>query len=344
MLFMIDEYISENPDRPLSALDKFRDCSKNLHELSLQEINEEVAKWNPLSKRTAYNQKKSIAHYFQWLQSKGVSVDIKLVDSIQIPISQNNYLIYSISDLEYYYNILFKILESNAINNAKTWNKPSYYMCYAADILAFYGLTEEQILKLKLNDVSETGIKGYNLPLTENNLKVLMFYKMSDKYTNGTSLIGDTYIRSTRKTDNTTDTGFLSRPIWRLPLSEQDSYLKKLLRTSNVLKLGVFDRIYQKEKETNELINIRKPRPQWLDDIIRIIVNPEIEPSMVLFKKDYINYRNERNNAKPKYECIESANEEKSINKNKAIERYNEVMKQMKDLSTELEQLKDLIK
>ena len=270
---MIEEYISENPDRPLSALDKFKDCSKYLHELSLQELNEEVSHWNPLNKRTAYNQKKAIAHYVQWLQLKGVETNIKFIDDIQIPISQDQYLIYSSNDISYYYDILFKILEQNAVIEGKTWNRASYYMCYASDILAFYGLTEEQIIKLKLDDISETGVNGYDLPLTKEDIDVLIYYKECKRYTNNMILVGDTYIRSTRKAGESIDAGYLSRPIWRLTLKEKDNYLKKLLRVSNVLKLGVLDRVYRKEKETNELVDIKKIRPSWLNDIVKIIVN-----------------------------------------------------------------------
>ena len=60
MLFMINEYAAEYPEYNVSIFAKFADTPKNLHEMSLDEINEIVGEWKPLSENTViYYQKSS---------------------------------------------------------------------------------------------------------------------------------------------------------------------------------------------------------------------------------------------------------------------------------------------
>lgn len=335
MLYLIDKYVQEYPDRPLQALEKFKDLPKNLHEMSLAELNDIVKEWNPLTERTAYNQRKSILYYLKWLRYQGIQVNPQIANEIEIPISKRQFLIYSTKDIEYYYNILFKLLEKQAIMENSTFDKSKYYLCYATGILAFYGLTDEQIINLQLSDVQPDGVIGYDLPLTEHDIDILLKYKNVTKFSNNMPLIGTTYVRSTRNASESIDSGFLSRPIWRVKLDDENNYLKSLLRVSNLYKLGLYDKIYQLEKETGQRIEINCITPQWFMDI----VNKTKTSAITLSKKDYIEYRAERNSAKPK-EPVNISIEDKS----KLITRFNELTKQMQDLNNELNSIKDLIK
>ena len=216
-----------------------------------------------------------------------------------------------------------------------TFDKSKYYICYATGILAFYGLTDEQIINLQLSDVQPDGVIGYDLPLTEHDIDILLKYKNVTKFSNNMPLIGTTYVRSTRNASESIDSGFLSRPIWRVKLDDENNYLKSLLRVSNLYKLGLYDKIYQLEKETGQRIEINCITPQWFMDI----VNKTKTSAITLSKKDYIEYRAERNSAKPK-EPVNISIEDKS----KLITRFNELTKQMQDLNNELNSIKDLIK
>lgn len=292
MLYKIEEYVKEYPQRPLQALEKFRYCSKNLHEMSLKDINELVSTWNPLDEGTALNQKKQIVYYFRWLKENGINVNTEMPYDIQIPLSTKKYLIYSTNDLAKYYNILFNYLERQATITGGSFNKDSYYMCYAAGILAFYGLTEEQILELDLSDIQNTGVNGYDIPLSKHDIYILLSYKNLSRMANNMPLYGSKYIRSTRKNGESIDKAYLSRPIWRITFEKEYAYLKNLLRVSNLYWLGVYNRIYEYETTnfSNECIQINKTTPDWFVDFIGEVSKAQL----VSRKKEYMEYRLER--------------------------------------------------
>lgn len=292
MLYLFDEYIKEYPKRYTSALEKFKPYTTNLHDMSFNEVQEAIDKWKPLSERTAYNQRKQILHYFQWLQSKNINVDLTIPDKIRIPLESKKFLIYSTADIAFYYNEVFKYLEKQCTLNGTTFSKKTYYMSFAASILAFYGMTEEQILSLSLSDVQIDGVKGYeNLPLTENDIKVLLAYKNITRYVNNMPLLGTTYIRSAKQLE--IDKAFLSRPVWRIEFDEKNAYLKNLLRIGNIYDLGVMNRIY--EKDSNKSIELGlKNIPDWFGDII----GSHVTNTITNYKKDYLVYRKERDSVK----------------------------------------------
>lgn len=47
MVYRLDDYKNAYPNRPLAVLNKFQNCSKNLHEMSLDELNDFVQDWKP---------------------------------------------------------------------------------------------------------------------------------------------------------------------------------------------------------------------------------------------------------------------------------------------------------
>lgn len=336
MLYMIDEYIKEYPKRPLQALEKFRNSPLNLHEMSLSELNEAVSKWKPLSTRTAYNQRKDILNYFKWLLSKGIKVDLSIVDKIEIPISEVKYLIFSTQDIIHYYNLLFSVLTNQAIKSGSQFSANSYLMSYAAGILGFHGLTDEQIIELDLTDITTEGVKGYNLPLTKEDINILMSYKDVTTLANHMPLIGSKYIRSSRGIDNI-DGAFLSRPLWRLKLPEEYSYLKNLLRVQNLYQLGVYNRIYELEKSTGETVTLGGITPLWFKKIIG-----KAEMAITINKKRYIQYKHDREEAQsdiPKEVIISEHTSKQEIQK-----KYDELLQRRRELDKEIQELQEIVK
>ena len=293
MLLLISEYSNAYPNRSLQALDKFKDLPKYLHEMSITEINEFVSHWKPLSSRTAYNQKQQILHYFQWLQTQGAKVDANIAYKIEIPISKKQFLIYSTSDLKNYYDILFEYLEEKNKKANTTWSKSTYYMCFAAGILSFYGLSEEQIIDLNLTDITTKGVIGYDLPLTKHDIDILMTYKNTVKLGNNMPLCGDKYIRSTHS-NTIIEPSFLSRPLWRIAFDEEHIYLKNLLRTNNLYLLGIYNRIYQIEKIDGIQIETNKVAPDWFMSMFNDSLGLNNASAISIRKKEYIEYREER--------------------------------------------------
>lgn len=320
MLYLISEYASEYPYRSLQGLEKFKDCQKYLHKMSFAEINEYVSHWSPLLKRTAINQKRQILYYLQWLQTKGVSTDISRVMDIEIPITEKQFLIYSTKHLDYYYNILFDYLQERAKQNDVEFSKSVYYMCYAAGILSFYGLTEEQIIKLKLYDITSSGVNGYNLPLTKKDIDILMTYRNTQRLANRMPLCGDNYIRSIHKNTKITSS-FLSRPLWRIEFDEEHSYLQKLLTINNLYWLGVYARAYEHEDINGIEIIKNQKTPSWFCNLI----GSHNGGTLSIRKSEYLEYKTERDtysdyfNSKIENENSAEKNIESKLNENQII-------------------------
>lgn len=360
MLYLFDEYIKEYPKRYTSALEKFKPYTKNLHEMSFNEVQEAVNKWKPLSERTAYNQRKQIYNYFLWLKTKNIKVDLTIPVKIKVPLEPKMFLIYSTADIAFYYNELFKYLEKQCTLNGTTFSKKTYYMSFAASILAFYGMTEEQILSLSLSDVQIEGVKGYeNLPLTENDIKVLLAYKNITRYANNMPLLGTTYIRSAKQLE--IDKAFLSRPVWRVELDENNAYLKNLLRVGNIYDLGVLNRLY--EKDSNKSIELgQKNTPNWFGEII----GSHVTNTITNYKKEYLAYRKERDSVQEhrtdydisilqegdylegnlnveKEILIEKKNAEKQAKIDTLDAKVNTILDSIQTLATELKNIKNEI-
>lgn len=291
MLYMVNEYKKEYPDRPMAALEKFGDCTKYLHEMTLEEINNETKNWDALSFSSIGVYRQLIMYYLRWLQTKGVKTEPMIAKDIIIPIVENQYLIYSTDDLAFYYEKLFKFLEKQAVKEGGFYNKERYYLPYATGILAFYGLTDKEIAELDLSDVQLDGVYGFDLPLTDNDLEILNAYKKVDSLSRNVPLLGTKYIRSTLK-NSLIDNSFMSRPIRRIQFDEENEYLKQLLSISNLRRLGKFARIYDAEKRTGQILEIRCKNPEWFSEIIKA----KSDISLAKAKKEYIEYRIERNN------------------------------------------------
>jgi len=318
VLYLISEYVSEYPYRNLQSLEKFKSCPKYLHQMSLDEINQVVKHWIPLTERTAYKQRKQILNYFKWLQSKGEKVNSSIVDKIEIPILEKHFLIYSTKELKYYYNELFDYLKDFAEKNEIQFSKSIYYMCYASGILSFYGLTEEEIIALDLLDIQNDGVKGYDLPLTKDDLEILMTYRNTVKLGNRKPLLGNKFIRSTHS-KTTIDASYLSRPLWRINFDQEHLYLKKLLSVNNLYWLGIYSRIFKHEADSIFKLEVGKKSPQWFIDMI----GSDNAATLSFRKKEYIEYRNELLSAyeEKKYEDIDTNNDLDNIN----IEIHKEI-------------------
>ena len=343
MLYMVKEYKKEYPDRPMAVLEKFGDCSKYLHEMSLDEINKEVSTWDALSESSVGLYRQFIMYYFKWLKTKGIDIDPLIAKDIQIPVAQNEYLIFSTDDLDYYYNELFKFLEKQVTINGTFYNKERYYLPHAAGILAFYGLSDEEIANLDLSDVQMDGVRGYDLPLTENDLEILNSYKQVVSLSRNMPLLGTKYIRSTAG-NSSIDNNFMSRPIRRIQFDEENEYLKQLLSINNLRRLGKFARVYDAEKESGRYIQMRSKNPEWFNEII----GAKATLSLTKAKREYIEYRAERNNTQkiekisektviPTTEQIITDNKQEKINAIKL--KFADIARQMTELRAMIDEL-----
>lgn len=285
MLYLIDKYIAQFPHRQISELERFANSEKYLHEMTLDEVNQIASEWKPVSPETAEYMKRKIALYLEWIieQGKKVNFDIR---KLTIPVKDiPECIICSTKDIQRYYDILFSAIERKAAMNGTSGSTQVFRMTHAAGILAFYGLSDSEILNLDLSDIQPDGVRGYDLPLTQEDINVLMDYKRISKYDDEHLLKGVKYIRS--RSGETTDKYFLNRPLSKIDVEEKYTYLKKLLKTSQLSLYGKFDRVYREEKKRGELIIPTGYIPKWFKDIFIGLA----ATWMAKKRKEYIEYR-----------------------------------------------------
>ena len=340
MLMLLEKYNKEYPHRPLSTLEKFIDEPEYLHEMSAETLQAIIGKWKPMQQNTADKVKREILAYLKWLQTQGFKVNISTVQSVAFPIAKVQHYIYSTKDLADYYEKLYAFMEKQCVLNSTVFGKSKFYMCHAAGILAFYGLTDEQIIALDLSDVQPDGVRGYDLPLTKEDIDVLLAYKDTTRMTNNMPLVGTKYIRSTRIGDKGIDGAFLSRPIWRVKFDAENEYLKNLLRVSNLYKMGIFNRLYECEKSNEELLKLRYKNYDWYKEITGI----DSRSTMLIRKKEYIAYREERELNCPWQPQPEKTTQIDEQNQEVMAKRLSELQEQMAKLNAEMQQLQGLIK
>lgn len=320
MLYLIDKYIEQYPHRKIPELLRFRDSSKNLHEMTLNEVNEIVATWNSVIASTAENTKRKIAQYLEWLSEQGMEISFD-ISQVKFPVKESDAenVVYSTRDIARYYDTLYAAIERKATMNGTNGSTSAFLRCHAAGILAFYGLSDDEILALDLSDVQSDGIVGYNLPLTEEDIAVLMNYKCLRRYDNNKNLKGTKYIRNTNDSGQPENVYFLNRPLMKVDVEEKYAYLKTLLKTSQLNLFGKFDRAYNEEKKSGIKLVMGGKTPQWFDDIFQVKAN-----WLAKRKKEYIAYRDLR---------------DKSYSKDMIREKINLLNNDIRKLQNEVEEL-----
>lgn len=326
MLYLIEKYIAQFPYRQIPELLRFKDCGANLHEMTLDEVNEVVSNWSPVLPETAENTKRKIAQYLEWVAEQGQTLAFD-ISKVKFPVKENTseYVIYSTKDIQKYYNILYSAIERKAVANGTSGSTQIFRMTHAAGILAFYGLTDKQILNLDLSDVQADGVRGYDLPLTQEDISILLDYKNMHKHDNNNTLKGEKYIRNRSVTGQTTDSYFLNRPLSKIDVEEKYIYLRSLLKTSQLNLFGKFDRAYAEEKKHGEKIVMRGKTPQWFSDIFQASEN-----WLTKRKKEFISYRDFR----------DENNRSTDNTNDKIMKQLNAINSQIAKLNQEAEELR----
>lgn len=331
MLYLIDEYIAEFSHRQNDELLKFKNCDKNLHEMTLNEVNEIVSKWKPVSAKTALRTKWKIAQYLTWLKEKNrqaVKFDIMEVD-LPTKDAPSNY-IFSTKDIQQYYDILNLAIERKAAMDGTNASNQIFKMTHAAGVLAFYGLTDKQILDLDLSDIQPEGVRGYDLPLTQEDINVLMAYKNTWSYDGFHQLKGTKFIRTRVADGSTIDSYFLNRPLSKVAVEEKYSYIKALLKTSQLNLFGKFDEAYHKESEYCEAIPDAGKMPDWFKNIFKVSPN-----WLTKIRKQYIEYRDAR----------DADEEARELSNRVVANQLNDINYKIAELNKEAERLrKQLLK
>lgn len=352
MVYLIEEYKNAYKHLRLNAIKKFENYDKNLHEMSLTELNEIVSTWERTNSETIYKWKRDIINYLEWLQEKGIKTNIDVIDKIEFVKAEKEYLIFSTNDIRHYYESLFDNLEKLAAQTGKMFNRKAYYMSYASGLLSFYGMTLNQILSLDLSDVQPSGIIGYEkFEIAKEDMQIILDYKHLNYVSNNMRLIGTKYIRTTSKTKGEIKPNYLIQPLNRLTSYHNESInqLVSLLNPNNLYLLGKHNRVYQYEKEHHEYIAVGGTTPEWfyeIEEIAKPVANKRATVTISTRKKDYVNYRVERDSQiQEKADSYIEANE--TIYLNKLTEKLNATLDQIKSLTNVVSDIKneiDLIK
>ena len=340
MVYNFDKYVEQFPKRNVSIIKKFESEAKNLHEMSTDEINSIISTWGAVIPATATNQKSIISLYFDWLKKEGIPVKAD-IDGIVISVKSTEFLIYSSEILHEYWDKFFKSCEREAAKSGKSFGRDKYLASYVSGILSFYGLTSEQILALDLSDVQPDGIIGYNIPLTQNDLDVLIEYKNLKEFSNNKKVNGYKYIRAAGVVNEDT----LDRGINHGACESKDKYLKRLLTFRNAYKLGRYAEIYAEEKRTGILVDLsnRAIPADWFLEKIKLIVGGELKGNRITaYKKDYEAYRSERMAYEAKHgsQLVTVASNSPVVEKKPDVNELLESLKYIDSTIAEIEKIK----
>lgn len=292
MVYKFDEYKKEFPNKNVTALNKFVNEVKNLHEMSTDELNAIIASWGGTTYATAMNRKSMIKLYLNWLTKNGVEVKANPED-IVVPLKTTEFFIYSSENLHEYWGKYLESCEFEATKTGEYHSRERYLTSYVANILSFYGLTLKQILDINLDDVNPNGIAGYDIPLTKADIDVLLEYKGLNEFANKKKVGGKKYIRSTGVVSEST----LDYGITHGACGEDGKWLKHILSCRNLYKLGRFAKIYETEQRNGKLVDCsnRAVPADWFIKEISLIVGREAKSGrLTSYKKIYDAYRAER--------------------------------------------------
>lgn len=292
MLYLISDYINGEPpkkEKNLLELLRFEKTDKFLHEMTIEEVNAETANWSPVNKETAVKVKSKISQYLKWLSDRNVDIAFNAKD-IVLPLKETvSVEIYSTKDIYHYYELLELSINRMATRNGTSFSGNYLLMAKAAGMLAFYGLSDEQILALDLSDISKDGVADYNLPLTQRDIDTLLAYKHLERYDNNKTLKGTKYIRTVTP-DVLPNAAFLNTAFKFIKVEDEYKYLLTVLRTSQLNLFGKFDKVYREEKMRGEDIASTRQIPQWFADIFNVSKN-----WLTKMKKEYLEYCDKRN-------------------------------------------------
>lgn len=339
MLYLIDEYIAElnekrkgealiDPSKRFPELLRFKTCKNNLHEMTLEEVQAIVSKWKPVSEKTAKITRRKIDIYLRWLEEKGLPIGFD-ISQLEIPTKAEDVeFVFSTKDLQMFYDILYAALERKATIDGKDVSTQIFNMTHAAGILAFYGLSDEEIYDLDLSDVQPDGIMGYDLPLTQDDIDVLMRYKNMRVYDNRRPLKGCKYIRAGIKDGQVNDSYYINRPLSKINVEDEFLYLRTLLKTSTLNLNGKFAQAYEHELKYGESITENGDIPNWF----KLIFNASINWRAKL-RKEYLEYRRCRH----EYVAKQNAANDKIITQLNGInEKIAKLNKEAKELRKHL--------
>ena len=306
MVYLYDEFCQACPKISKTSLNKFLKSEKNLHEMTLSELNEEVSKWRGLKSRSIGGQRANLIYYLKWLKSQGIDTDPEIMRQVEFPSQEEEYFIYSTADIHELWHKLFNELEKQAAIQNKVFSRKSYLVCYASGILSFYGLTSEQILGLNLSDVRTNGVYGYDINFTKEDLDILLEYKNLTVLENGKKLGGYKYVRTVEEHGDSASGRIINYALSRVKSqNKNNSIIRDIANkvTSTFLfECGVYNRIFNYEIEHNTEVQNQAFTPDWFVEFVNVfnrkqnddgssIIN---DTSVCNYKKKYINYRTER--------------------------------------------------
>lgn len=326
MLYMINEYVAEFPKRIILPVKKFEDAQKYLHEMEISEVNEYVATWTPLGAKTITDHRNSIKLYLNWLAEQGCKINFNIAD-VEFPEKKAEFKIYSNADIHNMWKEVFASCDRQATRSGDNFSRVPFLIEYAAGILSFYGMTFEEIMELDLSDVQPTGVVGRDLPLTKEDIDILLEYKGITQLENRKYLTSAKYLRCAG--DVTPKN--VHNALTRCNLEEDKMWMRKVLACGNLYKMGVFDRMYKEEKSSRRILaENARIFPDWfIKGKIEAIGTKASSSTESAFKRDYLAYKKERDKVEVKRVVVQS--------------QENDVVKMLDGVIAELDRMKSVV-
>jgi hypothetical protein len=210
--------------------------------------------------------------------------------------------IYGIDDLYNKWELLLREVEKKKISEGRDFYADNYYTAFAVVLLSWYGISVENMILIQKDDVSSSGIKGYEkINFDNRTLDFLMMYVNTDFIhrnknfgTEKSLYMQSTLIRTTEDLPVTYQTVADLFSKVRFPLATESEWIKKLFTPNQVLLAGQYDRIYQYGKsvkvnfaDTNRNKNITQDMILHVSDIFDYKYDPQKKSSFIAKLKLY---------------------------------------------------------
>jgi len=216
----------------------------------------EIASYFPqMSEATIRQKVNAFNRYFNWLKENGVPVETELSVSDFSAVKYEKQYIYSIYDFYDSWDKLIWAVKKYRAKNNLMYNEDNYVAIEVVCLLLWYGIKLEDIINIKLKDVTKTGISGYqDIDFDARTLSLFQKYKAMTGITISRGNIErdafgeytqDTFIRNTGKTP--VDEQYIIVNLTRfITVEDEDRWLKSLFSIKNIYDSGMFTKIYNK--------------------------------------------------------------------------------------------------
>lgn len=173
MLYLYEEYAQSCPNLKTNLLSGAIKSPKYLHEMTTDEIRELVKG----AENTTRQKVGEFNRYFKWLSEQGKPTHEQLVVADFIGEKAAKEYIFDTDDFFTTWELFIEAIKRYSYVKNVSYNEDIITSVQVVCLLLWHGVSTDKIFDIKLSDVSENGILGYDLDLDKITLDIFMRYK-----------------------------------------------------------------------------------------------------------------------------------------------------------------------